>query len=277
MKDWQGKVVLVTGASSGIGAAVARKLAGAGLRVALVARREDCLEEQARQIELAGGQARVLAADLTMEVQRERVLDDVSVRWGCPDVLVNSAGFGWYGYGVRMPWALAQRMIEVNVSATIHLTLLCLPEMIARGSGHVINIGSIAGDLPGQGTALYAGTKALVGAFTSSLYRELCHTGVFVSVVKPGPVATGFFDVTASQPGGHRMPAQRFAVSPERVACAVWSLIRHPRRIVYVPPVMRFAAWAEHYLGWLLDAMGPVLLRRQGATSYKSGSAWMIN
>jgi short-subunit dehydrogenase len=261
--DWKGKIALITGASSGIGAATARKLAQEGLRVVLVARREERLQALAEEIRAAGGQAHVIAADLSCEEARQKLYDTVRRNWGPVDVLVNNAGLGWYGYGAEMDWAAARRIMQVNVDALVHLTLLVLPNMRARGHGHVINIGSIAGNLPSQGIAIYSATKSFLDNFTTSLHREMRGSGVHISVVKPGPVTTEFFDVASC--AGRQMPAERFGVSPEMVAGRIWSVLRHPVRMAYVPRYYWFAQWIEPYFGWIMDLLGPLLLRRAAA------------
>ena len=193
--DWRGQVALITGASSGIGAVTARKLAREGLKVALVARRTERLETVAEEIRQAGGEALVVTADLSRAEERQSVFEQAHTAYGPVDVLVNNAGLGWYGFGCDMSWPVAQRIVQVNVEAVVHFTLLFLPEMRARNHGHIINVGSIAGSLPSQGVAIYAATKSFVDSFTTALYREMRGTRVHVSVVRPGPVTTEFFEV----------------------------------------------------------------------------------
>lgn len=259
--DWRGSVALVTGASSGIGAAIAEKLGSEGLRVALVARRAERLHAVAERIHAAGGVALVLPADLSLETERARVLDDIRATWGPVEVLINNAGFGWYGYAWDMPWEQAAAMLQLNVVAVAHLTHLCLPEMLARRRGFILNVGSIVGDLGVQGTALYGATKAFIGDYSATLYRELRGTGVSLCTLKPGPVNSEFFDV-ADHAGG-RVPGGQFAVSVERVTRRVWRLLRHPRRVGYVPGIFSLLPWVEPLFGWLLDWAGPLLLRYQ--------------
>ena len=206
----------------------------------LVARREGRLQSLAAQIREHGGETLVIVADLAQEGERLRVAQEVRVAYGAIDVLINNAGFGWYGFGTEMPWTLARQMMEINVAAVVHLTLLLLPEMKARNSGHVINVGSIAGSLPSQGVALYSATKSFLDTFTTSLYRELRGTNVHVSVVKPGPVSTEFFDAASTKSSGLRIPVERFSVKPEVVADRIWALLRRPARIVLRIPKKQF-------------------------------------
>ncbi len=271
LAQWRGQVAMVTGASSGIGAETARLLARKGLRVALVARRRERLERLAAEIRDAGGEAIVVVADLADERERVRAFEAVRAACGGVDLVVNSAGLGWYGFGADMPWSLAQQMVQVNVSAVVHLTLLALSEMKARGRGHVINIGSVAGSLPSQGVALYSATKSFLDAFTTGLHRELRGTGVHVSVVRSGPVATEFYEVAAKQKSGLPVPAERLAVKPTAVANCIWSLLKRPRRIAYVPRWLSFVPWVEPSLGWLLDLIGAPLLRRQLEPARRTG------
>ncbi len=260
---WEGKTALVTGASSGIGAAVARKLAHRGAHLLLVARRADRLDLLADEIRRDGGVAHVIAANLMEEGERARVLAQAHELAGGVDILVNSAGLGWYGYGAEMPWDVAQTMIQTNMTALAHLTLAVLRDMQARGAGHIVNISSVAGSLPEQGIALYGATKSFVDNFTTALYRELHNTAVRVSLVRPGPVQTEFYDRAAGQANGRRIPGERFAVSPERVAARVIAILRRPQRVAYVPDWLRVAPWVEPLFGWIIDRIGPALLQRQ--------------
>jgi len=259
----EGKVAVVTGASSGIGQATALKLAWEGFRVGLVARSEDRLNRLASQIRETGGEATVLTTNLADEGECKRVFERARSTMGPVDILVNNAGVGWYGFGDKMPWSLARQMIEVNMAALTHLTLLFLSEMKARGSGHIINIGSIVGSIPSQGVALYSATKAFVDAWTTSLYRELRATNVKISVVRAGAVATPFYDVASKSPSSPRIPVEWLAIRPQVVADRVWDLIRRPSRIIYVPRILRIVPWIELSFGWLMDRIGPLLLRYQ--------------
>jgi hypothetical protein len=260
---WRGRVAVVTGASSGIGEATARCLASQGLTVVLVARRDEALQQIAAEIRAAGGAAHVVTADLADEADCQRMVDEVRASFGTIDVLVNNAGLAWYGYGSEMSWSLARQMIDVNTRAVVQLTLRLLGEMKERNSGHIINIGSVVGSLPSQGVALYGATKSFLDAFTSALYRELRGTNVHVSVVRPGAVNTPLFELPHAVASGHEMPVKHFGVRPERVADRVWRLLRRPARVAYVPRILSFMPWIEPMFGWLIDRLGPLLLKRR--------------
>ena len=263
MENWKNKIAVVTGASSGIGAATARKLAREGLQVVLVARRRDRLEKLAGEIRRNGGQAHILTADLTKEAQRARVFQQVTERFGNADVLVNNAGLGWYGYGDEMSWGTAWELLQVNVEAVVQLTLGFLHGMRLRNTGHIINVGSISGSLPSQGVALYGATKSFLDNFTTALYRELSGTRVHVSVVRAGPVKTEFGEAALQHKNGRHVPTEKVGISAEAVANRIWGLIRRPRRVIYVPDSLRIVPWLELAFGWIIDRVGPLLLKKQ--------------
>jgi short-subunit dehydrogenase len=263
LSKWLNKIAVITGASSGIGAATARKLAGQGLRVVLVARRQERLEQLADEIRKTGGQAEILAADLSKESERQRVYSQVEADYGHVDVLINNAGLGWYGFGTEMPWTIASEILHVNIEAVVHFTLLCLNKMRAIGSGHIINVGSISGSLPSQGVAVYGASKSFLDNFTTALYRELTGTHLHVSVVRAGPVLTEFDDTVANLNGGLHLPTEHIGVSAETVAERIWRLLEHPRRVIYVPSWLSITPYIENTFGWLIDRLGPLLLRAE--------------
>jgi short-subunit dehydrogenase len=260
---WKGKIALITGASSGIGAATARRLAHEGLQVVLVARRLDRLQTLADEIRQGGGQAALMVADLTQDAERLRVFREVENRFGNIDVLVNNAGLGWYGYGDEMSWKTAWEILQVNVEAVVQLSLSFLGKMRSRNAGHIINVGSISGGIPSQGIALYGATKSFLDNFTTALYRELTGTRVHVSVVRAGPVRTEFGEVALAHENGGHVPTEYIGVTAEHVAWQIWKLLLRPKRVIYVPGWMRVVPWAELAFGWIIDRVGPLLLKRQ--------------
>lgn len=260
--SFAGKIALITGASSGIGAAVAQRLASEGLHVILAARRTELLAEMQANIQAEGGQASYYQADLADEHQRAQLHTQVIREHGQLDVLVNNAGLGWYGYGAQMPWKVAAEMIQVNITAAVHLSLLALQKMRERNQGHIINIGSVVGSLPSQGVALYGATKSFLDHFTTALYRELTGSQVHISVVRSGPVRTEFCQTAAARPSGRHLPTERVGLSADTIADRLWRLLHHPRRVIYVPSHLILTPWLESYFGWLIDRLGPLLLNR---------------
>ena len=258
----ESRYALITGASSGIGASTARFLSKKGISLILVARRLDKLEELAAEIRGNGGAVEVFQADLANAADRIRCLEYTVETGKHIDILVNNAGFGWYGFYSEMDWNTANDMIRINIEAVAHLTYLFLPLMKHQNHGHIINIGSIAGGFPNQGTAIYSATKSFLDAFSTALFRELKGSGVHVCVIRPGPVATDFFAHARNLPGGGVIPGQLLSIGPDDVAKAVWSCCLRPRRYVYVPWIMGISAWIEFLMGWIVDLLGPMLLKK---------------
>ena len=259
------RIAVVTGASGGIGAIVARRLAALGYRIFLVARRTDRLDVLASEIQAEGGRADVLAVDLVRPEGVQAVFDAVMETGDGIDVLVNNAGFGWYGYCSDMQWETALEMILVNNAALAQLIVMFLPVMRGRGYGHVINVSSVAGSIPSPWAALYSATKSFIDTLSTALYRELQGSGVHVSAVRPGAVLTEFYRTVTRLSAGRSIPVERFAVAPEAVAEAIVRLIRRPRRAVYVPRGLRIVPWLELSFGWLMDRVAPFFLRRMGS------------
>ena len=186
---------LVTGASSGIGAEIARVLATRGCDLTLVARRADRLQELAAAL---SGQVRVevLAADLADEAGVSTV--EQRLRSQPVELLVNNAGVGTGGAFHSLPLEAELQEIRLNVLAVVRLTHAALPAMVAAGRGGVLNVGSLAGDQPLRGSATYSSTKSYVTTFSESVAAELRGTGVHVTVVKPG--------FTYTEMGGEEAP-----------------------------------------------------------------------
>ncbi len=263
MNNWKDKIAVVTGASSGIGAATARRLAREGMQVVLVARRIDRLEALAGEIRQGGGHAYTISADLMQETDRSRLFQEVTERFGDIDILVNNAGLGWYGYGSDMQWKTAWEILQVNVEAVVQLTLGFLGKMRRRDAGHIINIGSISGSLPSQGIALYGATKSFLDNFTTALHRELTGTRVHISVVRAGPVRTEFGEMALLKENGGHVPTEHVGVTADYVAWRIWKLMLRPQRVIYVPGWLRVVPWTEMTFGWIIDRVGPLLLKKK--------------
>ena len=181
----------MTGASSGIGADIARELADRGHGVTLVARREDRLRELAD--ELAGRvRVEVIACDVADPAARAGLFDEVDRRGLTTDILVNNAGIGTMGSVAKTPVEDEIAQVRVNVEAVIDLTTRAVQQMVPRGRGAILNVGSTAGYQPFPGQVGYAATKAFVNNYTQGLRGELAGTGVTVALLCPGPVRTEF-------------------------------------------------------------------------------------
>lgn len=198
MAAFTGHTALVTGASSGIGADLARSLAGAGAALVLVARRAEALEQLAAEIRKAHGVAvRVEPADLLDETVRTSLagrLSDSKV-----DILVNNAGLGLFGPFASTPWEKTRDMLTLDILALTHLTHLFLPGMLAAKWGRIMLLGSTGSFQPSPLYAAYAAAKAHVLSFGVALNYELKATGVSCTTLCPGVTRTGFFDVSGQK------------------------------------------------------------------------------
>ena len=186
------RTCLVTGASSGIGADLARVLAGKGHGVTLVALREDRLRALAEELSGSGVRVEVVAADLSDVAPREALVGEVAERGLTVDVLVNNAGFSTTGPVHRSDADREVAMVRTDVEAVVHLCSLLLPGMVERGRGAVLNVASTAAFQPLPGQAGYGGSKAFVHSYTRAMAQELSGTGVTATVLCPGPVETEF-------------------------------------------------------------------------------------
>jgi NADP-dependent 3-hydroxy acid dehydrogenase YdfG len=233
-----GTVALVTGASSGIGAATARRLAEHGAAVALVARREDRLNALVTDIERAGGAALPVAADVTDRAQAEAAVQQAVERFGRLDTLVNNAGLMLLGPVVDADPEEWDRMIAVNVQGLLSTTRAALPHLLQaaqegpRRVADIVNISSIAGRVAWNGYGVYNLTKFGVNGFTESLRQEVTRRHVRVGVLEPGGVATEL--------GSHNRPEvrnemidpfyeQTEVLAPEDIADGVTYMVTRPR------------------------------------------------
>ena len=190
-----GKVALVTGASSGIGAATAKRLAAEGVIVGLAARRKDRIEALAAEIEAAGGRALALQADVTDLGSCETAARALINQFGRLDVLVNNAGLMPLSDVDSLKTDEWKRMVDVNVSGVLNATASVLPQMIAQHSGHIFNMSSIAGRKVFTGLTVYCATKATVAAFSDGLRMEVGPKhNIRVTCIQPGAVKSELYD-----------------------------------------------------------------------------------
>jgi short-subunit dehydrogenase len=192
MPALSGQVVLVTGASSGIGEATARRLVRGGARVVLSARRAERLEALARELDPAGHAVLAVAGDVTHDADRRRLVAAALEKFGRIDALVNNAGYGTRGAVEMVPVDAIRKNFETNVFALIALTQLVLPAMRERGAGGIVNIGSVAGRIARPLSSIYDATKHALEAITDGLRGELKPFGVRVTLIRPGFILTEF-------------------------------------------------------------------------------------
>ncbi|MFW6049693.1 MAG: SDR family NAD(P)-dependent oxidoreductase [Myxococcota bacterium] len=213
-----GGTLLITGASAGIGRAIARELSARAGRLVLVARREDRLRALAQELQAALPDlpVHVVPCDLTDHAARDAMLERVATEAGPVDVLVNNAGVGQMGMFDASDWAWLERLITLNVTAALHLAHRLLPSMLARGRGGILNVSSGFGLEFMPGFAGYAGAKHFVSAFSESLRLEVRDRGVVVTHLCPGPVETEFIEVMGNPAG--REPPALVRISAERCA-----------------------------------------------------------
>ena len=236
MSNLAGRSVVVTGASSGIGAATARACATAGARVVLAARRHDRLRDLAAQLEASGAEVAVARTDMRVEDDVLRLFDQARARFGGVDVLVNNAGLGRaapLSSGATESW---REMLEVNVLGLCIATREAIKDMERRQvAGHIVHVSSMAGHrVPGPDSAVYAGTKFAVRALTEGLRQELRarQSSIRVSCVSPGYVDTEFAAVFSGSADAPAQLAKRLKVlAPEDVAAAILWVASQPPHV----------------------------------------------
>ena len=186
----EGKVVVITGASSGLGEATARHLSAQGATVVLGARRTDRIEALAGELSASGGKALAIATDVTHCDQVKRLVDAGAQTYGRVDVMINNAGLMPQAPLQRLKIDERERMIDVNIKGVLYGIAAALPHMKRQKAGHFINVSSVAGHKVGQGFAVYAATKYAVRALSEGLRQEVKPYNIRTTVISPGAVAT---------------------------------------------------------------------------------------
>jgi short-subunit dehydrogenase len=238
---------LVTGASSGIGEALARGLAQRGHHVVLVARRRERLEKLAAELrEKHGVRAEVLTCDLAEAADRARMLGELVALRLDVDVVVLNAGFGMVGPFVENSEDRIATMVRTNVESTMTLARALTPAMVARRRGAVLFVSSMAGNQPMPFFAPYAATKAAITSLGEALHCELKPHGVTVSVLAPASVATEFSDVAEAAEQAKRQPKFMTATAEQCADAGLAALDAGKRRVCPLPQARAFAWIAEH-------------------------------
>jgi short-subunit dehydrogenase len=237
------KVVLITGASEGIGAACAAEFARAGARLALTARSEEKLRS------VGGTEALIVPGDITSEESRRAIVSRTLEHYGEIDILLNNAGIGHYLPAWSESMDETRRMMELNFFALLGMVQLVVPHMRARRSGTIVNVGSIAGKMTLPWMTLYSASKYAVGSLTEGLRMELRRDQVHAMLVCPGYVRTGFQkNVLAGAPPEDLARARRFAITAEECAQDIRRGVERDAATVVTPAV-----------GWVLVALARLL------------------
>ena len=234
MKRLDGRIALVTGASSGIGEATAVALAQAGARVAVAARRRDRLESLASRLRALGAEPLVLEADLLDEHVAQRIVADTESHFGKLDILVNNAGVMYLEPVIEADLGRWRQMLELNVLSLIASTQAALAGMRARHDGHIVNISSTAGRIANPNAAAYSATKFGVVAFSEALRREVCADNIRVSCIEPGVVETELRDHighAATKSTLDQWAASMRQLQPDDVADAIVFCVTRPSHV----------------------------------------------
>ena len=255
LTDFRGTAGIVTGASSGIGAQLAKDVATRGMRVALLARRLDRLEAVAADIRAAGGDALPVRCDVAERRDVENAVRTVVERWGRVDLLVNNAGFGRHVLFKDHDVGDIERMMRTNVLGTVYAIKAVLPTMRAQRRGWIVNLSSVAGKLGQPDEAVYSATKFAVAGLSEGLAHELAPLGIHVMTVYPALVRTEMFtpEVMARMPRG----AERSFLEPPEFSRRVLRALANGKYEVTVPGYIGIA--------YVIRALMPRLFRRMTA------------
>jgi short-subunit dehydrogenase len=254
------KNIIITGASGGIGLAVAEKCAARGANLILLARRLDKLEEIKQDLEQRYAvTVHVYQLDVSHTGEIQKVFSTIITDLGRVDVLVNNAGFGSFRYAHEATIEEIKGMFSVNVVGLMACTSMVLPVMKKQKSGHIINIASMAGKIATPKSSVYSATKHAVLGYSNSLRMELADENVFVTTVNPGPIATNFFDI-ADEGGTYVKNVQRYMLQPDFVAKKITDAMLTKTREINLPRWMN--------AGSILFALFPNLFEKAGKKAF---------
>jgi NADP-dependent 3-hydroxy acid dehydrogenase YdfG len=261
--ELKGKVVLITGASSGFGRATAHLFAQEGCRVALAARRLNRLQELADQIQNLGGEAIVIPVDVTKQAEIDLMIRSIMDIYGRIDILFNNAGFGSIDFLEDLdPARDISTQVQVNLTGLMLVTRAVLPHMIAQGEGHIINMASVSAWIPAPTYSVYSATKAGVRAFSNALRREVKQHNIKVSALYPAPSITEF---NWSVSRKHRKPRwfKHIFIPSEVISQRVVDLAERPRRSVTIPFWFRLIGLFDQVFPGIMDWFVKMLYTKQ--------------
>jgi short-subunit dehydrogenase len=256
-----GRTVLITGASYGIGAALARATARAGGQVLLLARTSEALEQVAAEVRAGGGQAHVYPVDLADPAAVERVVQVVQAEVGAPDILINNAGIGRWLFLEETDPAEAQAMMAVPYFAAFYVTRAFLPAMLRRRSGQIVNINSPASLVAWPGATAYTAARWALRGFTEALHADLRGTGLRVTAVIPGKVSSTYFTHNPGTEARAPWIAKLLGtITPEQAAAEILRGIERDQRQIVLPGRYRLLYMVHRIwpglVRWLAAATG---------------------
>jgi len=258
--DFCDKVVVITGASSGIGEASAVEFAKRQSSVVLVARRKENLESVAKNLAKYGNKILVCQCDVSKWQEVEQMSKTVLNKFGRIDILVNNAGFAIYGPVLELKVEEIESQMETNYFGMVYCIKAFLPKMLEQKTGRIVNVASVAGSFGLPGIASYCASKFAILGFSEGLYHELKGSGVGITVVSPIMVRTNFFD----HPSFKSMPKYSpTSISSKTVAKAIVKASTSPRLEIIVPSFVRVAVWLKHTIPYLINPILGAAFRKQ--------------
>ena len=257
--DYSGKVVVITGASSGIGEQSAEEFAKLHANVVLVARNIEQLQKVATKLSKYQTETLVYACDISVKEQVDKMGKTVIEKFGTVDVLVNNAGFGIYNTVEKTKIDEMESQISTNFLGMMYCTKSFLPKMLQQRSGHIVNVASVAGSIGIPGMASYCASKFAMLGFSESLSHELKGTGVGITVVSPIMVRTNFFN---HESFGKMPRYSATSLDPKTVANAIVKAASSPRLEIVVPQFVRFVIWIKQTLPYLINPIVGGIFRK---------------
>lgn len=248
--DFKNKVVVITGASSGIGKAAAAKFSKSGAKVVLVSRRKHKLEELAKDLSKLNTETLVCACDVSDKLQVKKMAQSVLEKFHRIDILVNNAGFAILGSVNDLSLEEIESQMATNYFGMVYCIKEFLPKMKEQNKGHIVNVASVAGSFGLPGIASYCASKYAMLGFSEGLKHELTNTGIGITVVSPIMVRTNFFD----HPSFEKIPKYSpTSLDADTVAKAILRASNSPRLEIIVPAIVRVAVWAKQTFPYFIN------------------------
>jgi NADP-dependent 3-hydroxy acid dehydrogenase YdfG len=240
MPDIQDKVVIITGASSGIGEATAKELASKGAQLVLAARREDRLKKLQEEIQNNGGQAIYKVTDVASHEQMEELAEYTLTEFGKIDVMVNNAGVMPLSPVYQKKINEWDSMIDINIKGVLYGIAAVLPSMRERKEGHIINVSSIAGHLVFHASAVYSGTKFAVRAITEGLRKEEAPNNIRTTIISPGTISTELLEsISDEELKSEIVEVSKIGIEPASIARAIAFAIEQPSEVAINEMIVR--------------------------------------